>query len=101
MWSEPKHCPKRQESPDVQGLPSSQEVPSALIGFEHTPVAGSQVPTSWQASRAVQVTGSLMIHSPKRHASPVVQASPSSQEVPSNFGGLEHTPVAGSQVPAS
>src|SRR5437763_17118867 len=34
-----------------------QTVP-AMTGFEQTPVAGSHVPAVWQASCAVQVTGS-------------------------------------------
>jgi hypothetical protein len=31
----------------VQALPSLQPVPFGLAGFEHWPVAGLQVPTSW------------------------------------------------------
>jgi hypothetical protein len=38
---------------------------------------------------------------PARHTSPVVQALPSLQVLPSGFAGFEHTPVAGSQVPTS
>src|SRR5262245_33662450 len=38
---------------------------------------------------------------PLRHTSLVVQALPSSHAVPSALRGLEQTPVAGSQAPAS
>ena len=34
----------------VQVLPSEQLVPSAALGFEHWPVAGSQTPTTWHWS---------------------------------------------------
>jgi hypothetical protein len=40
----------------VQALPSSQPVPSALLGFEQTPVAWSQVPATWHWSRAAHGT---------------------------------------------
>src|SRR5262249_13689990 len=39
--------PTRQASHCVQALPSVQVTPSALLGFEQVPVAGSQVPASW------------------------------------------------------
>jgi hypothetical protein len=38
--------PPWQVSPTVQALPSSQAVPSALLGFEQTPLEGSQVPAA-------------------------------------------------------
>jgi len=49
-------APFWQLSPFVQALPSVHGVPFCLGGFEQTPVAGSQVPTSWHWSSAVQVT---------------------------------------------
>jgi hypothetical protein len=45
-----------QTSPVVLGLPSSQGELFALLGFEQTPVAWSQVPTMWHWSRAEQGT---------------------------------------------
>jgi len=38
-------------------LLSEQLEPSGLAGFEHCPLAESQVPTPWHASEAVHVTG--------------------------------------------
>src|SRR5206468_729296 len=34
----------------VQAFPSVHAVPSAFVGFEHIPVAGSHVPASWHWS---------------------------------------------------
>src|SRR5438045_3420504 len=42
----PPHAPAWQVSVCVQPLPSLQAVPSAAAGFEHVPVAGSQVPAT-------------------------------------------------------
>jgi hypothetical protein len=39
--------PLLQESLFVQALPSLHEPPLGFAGFEHTPFAGLQVPTSW------------------------------------------------------
>jgi hypothetical protein len=86
----------------VQALPSLHDVPLALAGVEHTPVAASQVPASWHWSGAAQVTGLAPVQVPAWHVSVCVQALPSLHEEPLVFGGLlEHTPVAGLQVPAS
>jgi hypothetical protein len=38
----------------VQAFPSLQAVPSALFGLLHNPALGSQVPTLWHWSLAVQ-----------------------------------------------
>jgi hypothetical protein len=43
----PVQTPLWQVSVRVQALPSLQLVPSALLGFEQTPVVVLQVPTSW------------------------------------------------------
>jgi hypothetical protein len=75
-------------------------VPSALTGFEQTPVTGLQVPSSWHGSATGQTTGLPPVHAPAWHASAWVQALPSSQVVPSAWLGLEQIPVAGLQVPA-
>src|SRR5215470_5746256 len=57
------------------------------------PVAGSQTPATWHWSRAVQT--------PAWQVSVWVQASLSSQAVPSAAVGSEQMPVAGSQTPAT
>src|SRR5690606_5776617 len=48
-----------------------------------------------------QTSGAPASHAPARHRSPPVQASPSSQAVPSGAGSVTHWPVAGSQRTAS
>jgi hypothetical protein len=45
--SDPAQTPAWHLSVRVQPSPSAQVVPSAAGGFEQTPVAGSQVPTTW------------------------------------------------------
>jgi hypothetical protein len=82
-------------------LPSLQAVPSAAAGFEHVPVAPSQVPAAWHWSLAVQMTGSPPTHAPAWQVSDRVQAVPSSQAVPSAAAGFEQVPVPGSQEPAA
>jgi hypothetical protein len=42
----PPQTPFEQASPAVQALPSLQDVPFGLAGFEQSPVAGLQVPAS-------------------------------------------------------
>jgi len=42
----PVQIPAWQASLWVQALPSSHPTPSALLGFEHAPVAGLQVPAT-------------------------------------------------------
>jgi hypothetical protein len=85
----------------VHALPSSQTVPSGASGFEQVPFAGSHVPATWQASLAVQMTGSPPVHTPAWQASTSVHALPSSQPVPSGAVGFEQTPLVGSQVPTA
>jgi len=43
---DPTHVPAWQVSVSVHGLPSSQAVPFAFVGFEQTPVDGSHVPAT-------------------------------------------------------
>ena len=43
----PAQDPPWQLSASVQALPSSQAVPLAFAGFEHTPLPGSQAPAAW------------------------------------------------------
>src|SRR5207249_691573 len=97
----PAHTPAWQVSVRVQALPSWQAVPSGFAGFEHVPVAGSQVPAPCTTPVRSQVTGFVPAHSPAWQVSVRVQALPSWQAVPSGVAGFEHAPVAGSQVPAS
>src|SRR5439155_974542 len=97
----PAHSPDRQGVVRGQAVPSGQAAPAGFAGFEHAPVAGSQVPASWHWSAGAQVTGFVPAHSPAWQVSVRVQALPSLQAAPSGFAGFEHAPVAGSQVPAS
>src|SRR2546422_1373308 len=107
-WSEavqttgllPVHTPLWQVSVCVQALPSLQVLPLAFAGFEHVPVAGSQVPAVWHWSEAVQATGLLPVQTPLWQGSVCVQALPSLQGLALAFAGFEHVPVAGSPVPA-
>ena len=84
----------------MQPFSSLHAVPSGAVGFEQTPVAGSQTPTPWHASLAAHATAAPE-HRPPWHASPVVQASPSLHAVPSGLTETEHCPVDGLQTPAS
>src|SRR5439155_1657492 len=97
----PVHVPAGQETVPVQALPSLQVAPSGFAGLEHVPVAGSQVPAAWHWSDGARTTGVVPVHAPARQVSVRVQAVPSWQAAPSGFAGLEHVPVAGSQVPAT
>src|SRR5262249_53307678 len=99
--SRPVQTPAWQVSLRVHAFPSSQGVPSLFTGLEHAPVAGSQTPASRHWSPAPQTTGSRPVQTPAWHVSLRVHALPSSHAVPSHFTGLEQTPVAGSQTPAS
>jgi hypothetical protein len=100
----PAQTPAVQTSPSVHRLLSLQVVPfGALVWAEHAPVAGTQVPATWQASVATgQVTGLPPTHAPAWQVSTVVQALPSLQVVPLGAGvWAEHTPVDVSQVPGT
>ena len=65
----PAHAPFWHVSICVQALASLHAVPFALAGFEHIPVIGSQVPTSWHSSLAVHVTAVPLTHAPLWHVS--------------------------------
>jgi len=84
----------------VQELPSLQALPLIFTGFEHVPVVGEQLPTTWHWSEAVQTTGLLPVQTPLWQVSVCVQALPSLQALPLIFAGFEHVPVVGEQVPA-
>src|SRR6185369_3795869 len=70
----PTQLPAWQVSVCIHASPSVQVVPSGLLGFEHSPVAGVQVPRSLHWSTALQTSGLI--------------------------GGFEHRPVFGLHVPA-
>jgi hypothetical protein len=97
----PAQTPAWQVSVCVHMSPSSQPVPSVLIGFEQAPVDGSQVPTMWHWFSAVQLTGLPPVQTPDWHVSLCVHRLPSLQVVPSALAGLEHAPVDGLQAPAT
>ena len=96
----PAHTPAWQLSPVVHALPSLHAVPLAATGLEQMPLAGSQVPARWHWSEAGHVTA-VPMQTPAWHRSPVVHAAPSLHVVPLATTGLEHVPLAGSQVPAA
>ena len=83
----------------MHGFASLHVVPSGAFGFEQTPVAGLQVPATWQASLAVHTTGLPARQTPARHESAAVQRLPSSHGEPSGLRGSVHRPVVGLHVP--
>src|SRR5438309_1069392 len=97
----PVQTPLWQPSVCVQALPSLQEAPSGFAGFEHVPVAGSQVPAGCHWSEAVQTTGLLPVHTRLWQVSVCGAALPSLQAPPSGFAGFAYAPLVGSQVPAT
>jgi len=52
----------------VHALPSLQVVPFEAVGFEHVPVVGLHVPTTWHWSLAVQLTGLEPVQTPAAQA---------------------------------
>jgi hypothetical protein len=104
LWQQPvlQLCIVHEHTPLTQTTPVPHDVPSDLIGFEHTPVDGAQVPTSWHESSAVQVTVEVgEPQTPFWHDSPAVHRLLSSQAEPLVLFGFEHTPVDGLHVPAT
>src|SRR3989442_933192 len=76
-------------------------MPSALVGVEQVPVAGSHVPATWHWSRAVQVTGSLGPQQPPFWEAVWVEAAlPTAAARPAAVVGVEAVPVAGHHLPA-
>lgn len=103
-WQQPlaQLCTVHTHVPLMQTTPVPHEEPSDFTGFEHTPVDGEQVPTSWHESSAVQVTVEVGDpQTPFWHDSPVVHRLASSHAVPFDLFGFEHTPVDGLHVPAT
>src|SRR5256885_1283029 len=82
-------------------MPSSQVTPSGFAGLERVPVGGLLVPKAWAWTDVAQTSGLGAVPVPAWQVSVPVQALPSLQEAPLGFAGLEHVPVAGSQVPAT
>ena len=62
----------------------------ALAGFVHWPVEASQVPASWHASIAVQVTGVPGVHEPDWQVSEPLQALSSPHDEPLGLAGFVH-----------
>jgi hypothetical protein len=92
--------PLAQVSVPSQKRPSLHAVPSEAIGVLHIPVAGSQVPATWQSSMALQTFAVPAVQVPFWQVSLPLQRLPSSQAVPLAFVGLVHIPVDVLQVPA-
>jgi hypothetical protein len=97
----PVQTPLWQLSERVQALPSLQAVPFDAVGFEQTPVAGLQVPATWQASLAEHTTGLAPTQAPLWQVSLRVQALPSLQAAPFAAAGFEQVPVVALQLPAT
>jgi hypothetical protein len=99
--AEPPQLPPAQTSPDVHALPSLHPVPSALAGFEQTPVPVLQVPGRWHWSDAVHTTGFAPVQTPPWQVSVCVQPFASLHPVPFGWAGFEQTPVPVLQTPAA
>jgi hypothetical protein len=107
-WSEAVHttgllpvqAPARQPSVKVHASPSSQGVPSGLVGSVHEPVAGLQIPALWQESIATHCTGLAPLQFPDEQVSTWVHRFPSLQPEPSGLTGLLQVPLEGLQTPA-
>jgi hypothetical protein len=87
----PMHVPDWHASFGVHASPSSQGVPSGLLGLTHIPVAGSHAPASLQAPGG-HSTGAPVMHTPASQLSPWVHRSPSSHGAPF---ARAHVPFAG------
>jgi hypothetical protein len=84
------HEPVWQVSEPLHWSPSEQGAPSGFVGLVHCPVEASQVPASWHASIALQVTGAPGLQEPAWQVSEPLQALPSPHEVPFGLAGSEH-----------
>lgn len=60
----PMQVPAWQVSICVQAFPSSQTAPSCLVGLEHVPEAGSQVPALWHWFSGEQMVGFAPVQRP-------------------------------------
>jgi hypothetical protein len=100
---DPTQAPFWHESVRVHMSPSEHVAPFvALVGAEHVPVDGLQVPATLQAAAAGQTTGLEPTQAPFWHESVRVHMSPSEHVAPfAALVGVEHMPLAGLQVPAT
>jgi len=88
LYVVPLHVPALQLSLTVQAFASLHEVPSAFVGFEHTPVPESHTPATWHWSSAEQVTGIPALQAPlPSQVSAPLQGLPSLQLVPDAAAG--------------
>jgi hypothetical protein len=94
----PTQVPSEHVSPVVQASPSSHG--SVVSVCTQSPVAGSQL-SSVQSLPSLQSGGAPPTQVPPEHVSPTVQASPSSQGVPSNVQLSAEHPVTTSITTAS
>src|SRR5262245_48051246 len=78
----PPHTPAAQVVPAGPAVAASHEAPSLPVGFEHSPLPGSQVPATWQASSGAHARGEPAAQSPPWQVSFWVQGLPSLQPVP-------------------
>jgi hypothetical protein len=90
----PTQAPPEQESPVVQGFPSSQA--AVLLTDSHSPVAGLHA-SSVHAFPSLQTVAEPGTHAPNRQESPVVHAFPSLQALPV-VGRCTQSPVSGTQA---
>jgi hypothetical protein len=93
------HEPLWHVSFSVHALPSLQLESSLLLGFEHCPFAGSQVPATWHWSSAEQVTLLPPVHEPLWQVSVCVTVAVVAAQALSLM--IRACPLAGSQVPAT
>jgi hypothetical protein len=93
----PTHCPLLQESCEVHTSPSLH---GPTAGVCQHPVAGVQ-PSSVQTLASSQLVGGPAVQTPDWQVSVAVQAFPSLQLAPLDFGGLEHNAVVVLQTPAA
>jgi len=91
----PVQVPDWQVSLCVQALPSLQEAPFPLFGFEQVPESGLHVPATWHWSLAVHTTGFAPVQVPAWQVSLCVQPLPSLQEDPLDLLGFEQVPDDG------
>ena len=95
----PPHTPAKHASPTLQARPSPQPVPSATGTAKQAPAPSSHVPTLHGSPNVEQSVGTPPPQTPEAHASPALQNSPSSHDVPSATGTATHAPPGSSHVP--
>ena len=96
LFGVPLHSPPEQISVSVHAIPSSQD---AVLLVLTQPVAGLQE-SLVQTLPSLQFGAGPPTHEPPAQVSLVVQASASSQEVPSSKGSFSQVLVSGLQIPS-